>query len=348
MKKYYIEKLAGLFSAPLFYSQIHLLTRPFYSGRGQILMFHRVVPESKKLRVHNHKSLEVTPEYLEHLILFFKDLNYQFISLNDLYLLRDEANKNKKYVIFTFDDGYVDNYQYAYPIFKKHNIPFTIYVTTSLPDSEAILWWYLLEDIVVNKSLIKIAFEGKEVTFRTETLGEKENAFEKIRSWFALADKKKQDSLIKSLFAGCEADIVKKTKDLSLTWQHIYELSQDPLVTIGSHTVNHFPLNSLTEEQSVYEINESKKIIESHISKEVKHFCYPLGSYGKKEIEILKKANYESATTIKMANIFVRNLEQPFSLPRIMINSLTTDPILHLQVNGFLPAVRNKFRRVVI
>jgi len=52
MNKYYLEKSAGLFAAPLYYSQLHRLTRPFYSGIGQILMFHRVIPKSDVPRIH--------------------------------------------------------------------------------------------------------------------------------------------------------------------------------------------------------------------------------------------------------------------------------------------------------
>lgn len=346
MNKYYLETAARLLSPPLYYSQLHRLTRPIYGGLGQILMFHRVVPDSGKLRIHNHKSLEITPERLEGIIKFFKDRDYAFISLDELLTIKTAPAR--KFVVFTFDDGYLDNYEYAYPVFRKHGVPFTIYVATSLPDSKAILWWYLLEDVVLASSSVQLDVEGRKMNFRTQTIKEKEMTFNKIRNWFALADEKNLPLLSNSLFYGNEEAISLKTRTLSLTWEHIKELSQDPLVTIGSHTVNHFPLDSLAANKSAYEILESKRIIESHIGKEVRHFCYPLGSHGRKEIEILKKSSYATATTIKMANIFAENLEHPFSLPRIMINSLTTDKILSLQINGLLPALRNKLKRVVI
>lgn len=348
MNKYYLETAARLLSPPLYYSQLHRLTRPIYGGLGHILMFHRVVPDSGKARIHNHKSLEISPERLEGIIKFFKERDYLFITLDELLSINRTTNPTRKFVVFTFDDGYLDNFEYAYPIFRKHGVPFTIYVATSLPDSKAILWWYLLEDVVLTRSSVQLEVEGRKMNFRTHTIKEKEIAFNKIRHWFALADEKNLPLLSNSLFYGNEEEILAKTKALSLTWEHIKALSQDPLVTIGSHTINHFPLDSLTADKSAYEMIESKRIIESQIAREVKHFCYPLGSHGKKEIEILKKSSYSSATTIKMANIFTENLEHPFSLPRIMINSLTTDKILSLQVNGLLPAMRNKFKRVVI
>jgi peptidoglycan/xylan/chitin deacetylase (PgdA/CDA1 family) len=348
MNKYYLEKAAELLAPPLYYSQLSRLTEPFYGGLGHILMFHRVLPESNKQRIHNHKSLEITPDHLENVISFLKKRNYEFISLDELQIRENSTAKKKKFVVFTFDDGYVDNFQYAYPIFKKHKIPFTIYVATNLPDSKAIVWWYLLEEIVIGNNSVQLEVDGKMFQFRTETEKEKEKAFNKIRFWLASADEKKLPVLTASLFKGNEEVIGLKTQELTMTWNQIIELSNDPSVTIGSHTVNHFPLDSLSEENSKYEIFESKRIIESHISKEVKHFCYPLGSYGKKEFELLNQAGYKTSTTIKMTNIFPENLDHPFALPRIMINSLTTEKILHLQVSGLLPILRNKFKRVVI
>lgn len=347
MNKYYLEQAAKWLSPVLYYSQLHQITKPIYGGIGQILMFHRVVPDSKKLRIHNHKSLEISPEFLENLIAFFKREDYLFVSLDELKAMSLNSNFRKKVVVFTFDDGYIDNLTHAYPILKKHGIPFTIYVATNLPDGDAVLWWYLLEDVIVSNSRVNFKVGGHELKFETATEKEKEIAFNKIRSYLAVADEKELSPLVQSLFAGSEELIQKKTEDLSLSWQQVRELGSDRLVTIGAHTVNHLPLNSLTKERSTFEILESKKIIESHIGKEVKHFCYPLGSYGEKEVDILKTTGYSTATTIRMANLFPGNFNHPFTLPRIMINSLTNDRILKLQINGLLPALRNRFKRVV-
>ncbi len=348
MDKYYLEKAARLLSPVLYYSQIHRLTKPLYGGLGQILMFHRVVPSGAGLRIHNHKSLEVSPEYLENLIQFFKRKDYQFLSLDELLSVGSRPDPKRKFVVFTFDDGYVDNYTIAYPIFKKHNIPFTIYVATNMPDGHALLWWYLLEDLIVKNQQVEFTDQGVTRIYQTDTIRNKEITFNNIRSLLAVADEATMGRLVSSLFKEDKAQIYSKTKELALSWDQIIQLSKDPLVTIGSHTVNHFPLNSLSYEKSEFEIVESKRIIESHVSASVKHFCYPLGSFGQKEIKIMESSGYATATTIKMANIFNKNFDHPFALPRIMINSLSTEQILSLQVNGLLPALRNKFKRVVI
>ena len=75
-----------------------MLFKPYYSGLGGILMFHRVVPKIKGERIHNHLSLEISPKQLEKTILFYKKKNYNFISLEALpqYLEMPQSKKTDK------------------------------------------------------------------------------------------------------------------------------------------------------------------------------------------------------------------------------------------------------------
>ena len=51
------------------------------------------------------------------------------------------SKKKNKYVLLSMVD--MDNFELAYPIFKKANVPFTIYITTSFPDQKGYLWcWF--------------------------------------------------------------------------------------------------------------------------------------------------------------------------------------------------------------
>jgi len=141
--------------------------------------------------------------------------------------------------------------------------------------------------------------------------------------------------------------ILDHNSDLVLSWNEISELSKDPLVTIGAHTLNHYNLCNLTDKQSFHEILESKKILESKINYKVNHFSYPFGKYGIRDIEFVKKSNYLTATTTENANTFYNHIDHQFTLPRISINALSTEKVLNLQVNGFYPAILHKFKRIV-
>ena len=68
------------------YTKTHHILKPYFKGNGTILMFHRVLPT---INYHNRISgnliLEVSTEFLESIILYFKKLDYEIISLDQLY-----------------------------------------------------------------------------------------------------------------------------------------------------------------------------------------------------------------------------------------------------------------------
>jgi peptidoglycan/xylan/chitin deacetylase (PgdA/CDA1 family) len=348
MGQYYQKFLTKNLSPLLDSSGINHLTKPFYSGRGQILVFHRVIPPSRRERIHNHLSLEISPALLEDIIGFFRRKNYDFIDLDMLPAWLEENFKtNRKFVIFTFDDGYKDNLEFAYPVFKKHKVPFTIYITSSFPDKRAIIWWYIIEDIILNNNHIQYKFPVGSINIKTNSSQMKERTFLRLRKLINCLHDKNLESELSGFFEKYGYSTVDNNGHMVLDWDEISALSRDPLVTIGAHTLNHFNLRNLTKEQSLHEILESKKLIESKTDREVLHFAYPFGEFGSREIESVKECNFLSATTTVNANVFHEHLLHQFSLPRLAVNALTSEVVLNLQVNGFYPAILNKFKRVV-
>lgn len=346
----YFNKLMTKHLSPIC-KQLHvdLLTKPIYEGRGQILMFHRVVPQGvQSLRIHNHLSLEISPQHLEEVAKYYQRQNYDPITLDQISTwLNENANNNRKFVVFTFDDGYKDNLTYAYPILKAHNIPFTIYVATNLPDKKAIFWWYLLERLVNQESSIKAQLGPNTIDLKCSSIKEKENAFYQLRSNILTFDETNQENILKDFFQPFGFGIFDLNDEINLTWKDVLELSNDNLVTIGAHTVSHHNLCSLSDEIARQEILHSKEKIEQHIQKEVKHFSYPLGKYNEKLRMMVENSSFATATTTRTSNIFSDHINRMFELPRVSINSLTTENVLKLHSNGFFHPILNRFKRIV-
>lgn len=348
MGKYYQKILTKNLSPLLSVSRIELLTKPLYSGKGQILMLHRVIPLCRKERINNHLSLEISPQQLENTIKYFIRKDYDFISFDMLTSwLKNNRKTNKKFVIFTFDDGYKDNLDFAYPVLKKYNTPFTIYITNSFPDKSAILWWYIIEDLILKNKKVYYSFSECQINFNCSNYRKKEMAFTNLRSLIERFHAKNMEQELNGFFSRFGYSINKYNCDLTLNWDEISQLSKDPLVTIGAHTLNHYNLNNLTDKQAFHEISESKNLIETKINYKVNHFSYPLGRYGIREMEFVERSSYLTATTTNTANIFYNHIDHLLALPRISINALTTEKVLDLHVNGFFPAILNNFKRIV-
>lgn len=86
--------------------------------------------------------LSVTPVEFTNQLNYFKTYNYHVVSLNDVYdyLEKDKPLPNKP-VVITFDDGYADNYEYAYPILRQFGYPATIFVITKLINTKGYITW---------------------------------------------------------------------------------------------------------------------------------------------------------------------------------------------------------------
>ena len=100
-KKTIKKKIVKLFFPALLHTKAHLLFKFAYSGVGSILMFHRVYPEVTGSRLQGNSGLEVTPEYLEKLIIYFSSKGYEFLSLDDVYKRLRERNFKNKFLAFT-------------------------------------------------------------------------------------------------------------------------------------------------------------------------------------------------------------------------------------------------------
>lgn len=316
-------------------------------------MFHRVCPSSSKPRIRGNAGLEVTPEYLENTISFLHQNNYEIVPLGQVEKILNEGPREKKFAVLTFDDGYVDNYLHAYPILKKYKIPFTIYVTTNLPEGEAILWWYLLEDLILRENRIEFEINGQGHQFSCARSWEKEWAYHKIHSLILNGPSNDLNQRIRQVLKNNNINLYQKTLELALTWQQIREMSQNPLVEIGAHTIHHDALNKLSESAVQMEMEGSRDKIETETDQKVEHFCYPFGTrneIGEREFKLAKKCGFKTSTTTNAANIFPEHKNLLEQLPRIAINQKRDGGnvnYLNLWLHGALPCVINKFKRVV-
>ena len=349
-----IKRVSARILFPLLsHSRSYYLSKPFYSGLGSILMFHRVCPESSRPRIRGNSGLEVTPEYLENTIKFLRKNNYEIISLSRVAKILNDNYKKKKFAVLTFDDGYIDNYVHAYPIFKKHRVPFSIYVTTNFPDGNGILWWYILEDLILKEARIEFQLNGLEYQYSCASLLQKEWAYQQIHGLILNGPSNDLNQRILQVFKNYDIDFLKKTSQLALTWEQIREMSADPLIEIGAHTINHHVLSKLTDFAVQKEMEGSRDKIESEINQKVEHFSYPFGTrkeVGQREFRIAKKCGFKTSTTTTIGNIFKEHKDLLEQLPRIPVNQKRDNGkinYLNLWLNGPLPCIINKFKKIL-
>ena len=129
--------------------KLHNLTHPML---GRILMLHRVVEHRSDGANH---ELEITPDFLERTIDDYRRLGHKFVSIDEACDIISRGRTDLPFVCLTFDDGYQDNYNTAYPILKKLEVPFTIYLTTGFIDNRIPMQWYSNEHLGISTESLK-------------------------------------------------------------------------------------------------------------------------------------------------------------------------------------------------
>ena len=130
----------------LYFSGAHLALKPLVSGVGAILTLHHVRPPRPD-RFQPNRILEVTPRFLGRVVKLLRRSHVDVVSLDEMHRRMTEGDFGRRFVCITFDDGYRDTLQHAYPILKDADMPFAVYVPTGFPDQLGELWWLALEAV---------------------------------------------------------------------------------------------------------------------------------------------------------------------------------------------------------
>lgn len=286
---------------------------------AEILMLHRIGNKNPN-NLSVYENLIISPEYLESLLLTYIEKGYEFISMDELHeKLRNKLNPDsKKSIVLTIDDGYKDTYDLAYPILKKHHIPFVLYIASAFPDKIIPLWWNYLNDIAINNSVIHLK---NDKILNCETNETKQATYIHL-SKEILKMGNRIDIQFNQLFNDTLSSIVEKYRHLLIDWDHIASMSLDPLCTIGAHSTNHYGLKYSQKELILKDLLDNKQKLEKITGKQIKHLAFPYGTHysvGKREYLIAEKAGFVTAVITFSSSIYSYHKKDLFSLPRIQV-----------------------------
>jgi peptidoglycan/xylan/chitin deacetylase (PgdA/CDA1 family) len=334
----------------LYFSGAHALLRPLLGGAGAILTLHHVRP-GRSDRFQPNRLLEVTPHYLERVVRRLRRSRVDLVSMDELHRRMTTGDFPRRFVAITFDDGYRDNLEFAYPILKKYQVPFAIYVATSFADRVGELWWLALEAVVAQNELIGLRIDGREHWFEARNVHEKRAVFDHIYSY--LRQLKTEDELrkiMRELANRHRVDMAAFCANLCMNWQELSTLAADPLVTIGAHTVNHPILTKLSEQAVRAEFDNSRTVIEAALGVRPQHLAYPVGdrsAAGPREFKIAADLGFKTAVTTRPGVLFGQHAKHLTALPRISLNGEFQRPrYAKVLISGAATGLWNGFRRL--
>jgi peptidoglycan/xylan/chitin deacetylase (PgdA/CDA1 family) len=202
----------------------------------------------------------------------------------------------------TFDDGYVDNHHYAFPILARLGLPWTLFVTAGCIETRERLWF----DRVLRafQTTARAGFDLPELgppaplTTVVERQAAAYRVLGRLKGLAAAARLEAVDRITEALEVTDEDAEVPEL----LTWAQIREMAEAG-VAIGSHTLTHPILSRVPLAEAWREIAESKWLIERRIGRVVTLFAYPNGKADDltdETITMIRQAGYRTAVTTEL------------------------------------------------
>ena len=328
-----------------------IFLRPFYGGIGCIVCLHRIVPKDDLSANAENRALEITPGGLRAILEWVRRRGLDVIRIDEVRQRLAEP-RGKKFIVFTFDDGYRDNLTQALPIFRDFGMPFAVNVTTGFISRSTSVWWYSLEDALTGRPALRFEWESQPREYLLETHEDRMRAFGELSTLIRAQGRTTRDDLIARICAAGSVDPLARTRELMLTWDELKQMVGDWHVNIGSHSQGHYDLNKLTQEEVEEELIDACAELEAKLDFPVRHVAYPFGganAVGRREFEVASAAEFTTATTTRCGNLFHEHAWNLLALPRLGLSG-NYPPLLRLRnlESGLVPAKENKWKRIVV
>jgi len=328
----------------------HVLMRPIFAGMGAIFMLHSVRRCRDAAFQPNH-HLEVAPEFLRAMLSHLRSEHIDIITLDEVHQRLIERKSSRRFACFTFDDGYRDNRDVALPVMREFDAPFTVYVVSDFAEGTGRLWWVALERAIAAASSIETRIGGVAARLDTSTPTAKQAAFDRLHDWLrALPTEQDKQREIATLCERHDVDEAAICRELCMSWDELRPFADDPLVTIGAHSITHCNLARQSEETASQEMAVGRARIEAVLQRPVVHLAYPYGdrhAAARREFALARTAGFKTAVTTRPGMIFPESADHLTALPRVSLNGNYQDTrILPVLTSGAATAMWNGFRRV--
>jgi peptidoglycan/xylan/chitin deacetylase (PgdA/CDA1 family) len=225
-------------------------------------------------------------EEFEQIVKWLKDRGFRFLSLADMIAInRREIPFPKGGVVLTVDDGWESNELNIVEVAEKYELPIAVFMAT-----EAISlgnYWFTYAG---KADQLKLNFPSKR----------------KLKKMTNQDRLKVVNAIRRGMTLNREA----------MTIEQVKRIAKSPYVTIGAHTHTHPILTECSDEEVEYEIQKSKNDLEEWLGIKVTTFAYPNGDFGKREVEALKKYDYQLAFTTQKRYLTPAYIGKSFAMPR--------------------------------
>ena len=293
---------------------VNRLFRWINRDKAIILMYHGICNDEFDLLIgydERHLPVSVFKKQLDYL----SNNGYQFTSMTELINKIVNHEKIGKNVVLTFDDGFLNVINNAYPLMLQFNAKGCYYLVSGLTGEEQLLWTDYVETAIrnINTHSFSFSFRGEDVCYDLGNKQLREATMVDIKTKLRTLSNRERLDHLKQFDSVILSEIPDDFRIAS--WEQISELDPE-MMEIGNHSKSHPNCGNLSSDEELEEeIILSKQELETKAGRKVNHFCYPAGSYNQEVIDKVIRSESKSATTVNSG--FVTSDSNLFKLNRM-------------------------------
>ena len=232
---------------------------------------------------------------------------FRFVSLEELGARLEEGRAfDRPVAAVTFDDGYRDVYENAFPLLKRMGIPAAAFVVTDLVGSSRLQTHDKLY-VLLSRAFPNRRSAARELARLLLCLGIRLPRLMTMKNgtWspalvlpIVLQTLPQADvqRVIEALETQVRIEESALAGQLPLTWEMLVEMQRAGVI-IGSHTKTHAWLTNESRGKVAEETSASRRELERRLGTTVKHFAYPDGRFNAKVVATVAAAGYRFAYT---------------------------------------------------
>jgi peptidoglycan/xylan/chitin deacetylase (PgdA/CDA1 family) len=250
-------------------------------GKVLILMYHRVIPRHELETAFVQPGMYVTPETFETHLKFLT-AHFHILSLEEALARWQQGTweDSVRYCVITFDDGWIDNYQYAYPLLRAYHAPAAIFLPTEFIGSNKWLWWDRLGYLLTRTR-----------TAQTKSLPDDlDSVIERAKR---IPDEARE-AIIDDIATLIDARPPHVRRFIN--WDEAREMSQSG-ISFGSHTATHAILTGLEPAALERELRRPLETLRAERVNSAPVLCYPNGNHSSFVVRSARAAGYIAAIT---------------------------------------------------
>lgn len=274
------------------------------AGAPLVLGYHQVVEDCAGSR-GSIPAMLVSTRTLERQ-LDWVGRRFRFVTLDELgERLEADAASARSLAAVTFDDGYRDVYEHAFPILRRKGIPAAVFVVTELVgtwrlqthDRLHLALTHVLRRLGGAVQLVgRLADAGLRVAgLERAAAAGRLDAFTAVRLLLEALTAVELERALEALAADApDGSVLPELR--SLTWEMVAEMHRAG-VTMGSHTRSHVLLTHESRERVHEELKTSRQALEGRLGAPVRHLAYPDGRFSPAVVDAVAAAGYRFAYT---------------------------------------------------